>query len=146
MQGTRISSSWRWASLAMTGAALVAAPPADRTMKDEVRTELIVRDRYNMEPRHFSKDSAVKLDYDIVYVRAPLGKYVWPDVGAPILMEPGADMMLLHPDGKEEVLVEGGKDGSVADPFVSFDGQTVFYAFFHATEGADIYKVHVPTR
>src|SRR5438132_548864 len=113
---------------------------------DAVRPELIVRERYSMDPPHFSKDPAVNIDYDIVYVRAPLGKFVWPDVGAPTLMEPGGDLMLLHPDGKEEVLVKGGKDGSVADPFVSFDGQTVFYAFFHATEGADIYKVHVPTR
>jgi hypothetical protein len=34
----------------------------------------------------------------------------------------------------------------VADPFVSFDGQWVYYAFFYASEGADVYKVHVPTR
>src|SRR5262245_46544625 len=93
----------------------------------------IIRDRYAMDPPHFSKDASVKLAYDIVYVRAPLGKYVWPDVGAPTLMEPGCDLMLLHPDGKEELLVEGGKQGSVADPFVSFDGKTVFYAFFYAS-------------
>ncbi len=43
---------------------------------------------------------------------------------------PGADLVLLHPDGKEEVLVEGG-DGSVADPMVSFDGEWVYYAKFH---------------
>jgi hypothetical protein len=123
------------AILAATGLLVWAAEP-----------DPIIRDRYAMDPPHFSKDSSVKIDYDIVYVRAPLGKYVWPDVGAPTLMEPGCDLMLLHPDGKEEVLVEGGTKGSVADPFVSFDGKTVFYAFFYASEGADIYKVHVPTR
>jgi N6-adenosine-specific RNA methylase IME4 len=40
----------------------------------------------------------------------------------------------------------GGNKGSVADPYVSFDGQSVYYAFFYASEGADIYKIHVPTR
>jgi hypothetical protein len=129
-------------AVALVGLVVVAAPGEG----DSVRPELIVRDSYAMDPPHFSKDPAVKIDYDIVYVRAPLGKFVWPDVGAPTLMEPGADLMLLHPDGKEELLVEGGTRGSVADPYVSFDGQTVFYAFFHATEGADIFKIHVPSR
>src|SRR5262245_31339292 len=119
---------------------------ADQPATDEVRPELIVRERYNMEPPHWSKDPAIKIDYDIVYVRAPRGKFAWPDNGAPTLLDPGADLMLLHPDGKEELLVEGGSKGSVADPYVSFDGQTVYYAFFYASEGADIYKIHVPTR
>lgn len=39
-------------------------------------------------------------------------------------MEPGADLMLLHLDGSEELLVDGG-DGSVTDPVVSFDGGRV---------------------
>jgi len=121
-------------------------PPLGRTFGDDVRPELILKDRYDMEPPHVSKDPAVKLDYDIVYVRAPLGKYVWPDVGAPILMEPGGDLMLLHPDGSQELLVEGGNKGSVADPFVSFDGEWVYYAFFYAAQGADLFKIHVPTR
>src|SRR5262245_15513383 len=132
-------TSWLMVSCLVPALAVVA-------MADAVKQELLVRERYDMEPPHFSKDKSVKIDYDIVYVRAPLGKFVWPDVGAPILMEPGADLMLLHPDGKEEVLVEGGKKGSVADPYVSFDGKSVYYAFFHATEGADTYKIHVPTR
>src|SRR5947209_6016257 len=130
MRYVSISST---AILVVTGLVVWAAEPAP-----------IVRDRYAMDPPHFSTDASVKLNYDIVYVRAPLGKYVWPDVGAPTLMEPGCDLMLLHPDGKEEVLVEGGARGSVADPYVAFDGQSVYYAFFYATEGADIYKIHVP--
>src|SRR5262245_39748274 len=46
--------------------------------------------------------------YDIVYVRAP--RYGddtntrWPEVFDPIRMDPGADLVLLHPDGREEVL------------------------------------------
>ena len=63
--------------------------------------------------------------------------------------------MLLHPDGSEEVLVPGGK-GAVTDPYVSFDGNSVYYAYFPDLEGADdyhspshgsdIFKIHVPSR
>jgi hypothetical protein len=68
-------------------------------------------------------------------------------------MEAGADLMLLHPDRTEEVLVPAGK-GSVADPFVSFDGEWVYYAYFHdlttpqhaSRFSSDIYKIHVKTR
>lgn len=102
-------------------------------------------------------------DYDIVYVRAP--RYGddkntrWPEIKDPIQMEPGADLMLLHPDGTEEVLVKGG-NGSVVDPFVSFDGQSVYYAYFHdlrpearngqrknaSRAGADIYRIHLKSK
>ncbi len=44
-------------------------------------------------------------------------------------IDPGADLMLLHPDGSEEVLVAGG-NGAVTDPFVSFDAQWVYYSYF----------------
>ena len=37
--------------------------------------------------------------------------------------------MLLHPDGSEEVLVDGG-NGSVTDPFLSFDARYVYYSRF----------------
>ncbi|MBC8289306.1 MAG: hypothetical protein H8E37_03215 [Planctomycetes bacterium] len=73
------------------------------------------------------------VDYDIVYVRAP--RYGdskptrWTEVKDPIQMEPGADLMLLRPDGTEEVLVKGGH-GSVVDPYVSFDGQWVYFSLF----------------
>jgi len=64
-------------------------------------------------------------------------------------MEPGADLMLLHPNGKEEVL--RARQGARVDrgPYVSFDGQWVYYAKFHDVKihkGSDIYKIHVPTR
>src|SRR5262245_45460981 len=55
-------------------------------------------------------DKDVKYDYDIVYVRAKragdkVHKRFFTDFSSPVTMEPGADLMLLHPDGKEEVLV-----------------------------------------
>ncbi|MCP5152986.1 MAG: hypothetical protein H6983_02385 [Ectothiorhodospiraceae bacterium] len=103
------------------------------------------------------------VDYDIVYVRAPRhGDEVntrWPEVKDPIRAEPGTDLMLLHPDGTEEVLVPGG-DGAVVDPCVSFDGKSVYYARFHDLRpgalntqrrdaprgGSDIYRIDVETR
>ncbi len=110
-------------------------------------------DALNVEPRPIAADDTVKLDYDIVYVRAPqpVGKTPsrWAEVGDPRTMEPGADLMLLHPDGNEEVLVPVQPQESITDPFVSFDGQWVFFAKMHDAlnhKGADIYKVNVATR
>lgn len=113
----------------------------------------------NVQPKPIATDTSVKLDYDIVYVRAPRkGDAVgtnWPEISNPVFMDAGADLMLLHPDGTEEVLVPGGP-GSVTDPMVSFDGEWVYYTLFHdltgATiaqgppAGADIYKIHVKSR
>jgi hypothetical protein len=113
----------------------------------------------NVTPAHFSTDKSVNLDYDIIYVRAPRkGDAVgtnWTEISNPVFMDPGADLILLHPDGTEEVLVRGEK-GSVTDPVVSFDGEWVYYSFFHDLKGAsishggpagaDIYKIHVKSR
>ena len=105
-------------------------------------------------------DKTVRIDYDIVYVRAPRAgdhthKRFFADFSAPVTMEPGADLMLLHADGSEELLVKGG-DGSVTDPVVSFDGQWIYYVLLHnmvkanqwspPKQGSDIYKIHVKTR
>ncbi len=106
----------------------------------------------SIQPPAIATDKMVKYDYDIVYVRAPRGangKGRWAEVGDPRTMEPGANLMLLHPDGKEEVLVAVEPHESIADPFVSFDGQSVYYVKMHDAlkhKGADIYKIHVPTR
>ena len=109
---------------------------------------------------HISTDPSVRYDYDIVYVRARRAgdvehKRFYTDFSQPVTMEPGADLMLLHPDGREELLVAGG-DGAVTDPFVSYDGQWVYYVHIHnlanrspwnpPREGADIYKIHLASR
>lgn len=114
----------------------------------------------DVNPPPIASDATVKYDYDIVYVRAPRflkskdGKEQptsFAEFGHPTKTHAGYDLMLLHPDGSEELLVEGGK-GAVADPYVSFDGAWVYYAYFHdpaAGEwkaGADIYKIHVKSR
>lgn len=108
---------------------------------------------------HVSTDRSVTYDYDIVYVRTPrkgdeLGSK-WAEIAHPVTMDPGGDLMLLHPDGSEEVLVRGGP-GAVTDPMMSLDGQWVFYSRIHDLKtnwagrypksGADIYKLHLKTR
>ena len=119
----------------------------------------------SVKPRPIAEDKTVKYDYDIVYVRAPrYGKgktkdgkdrpaSVWPEIGHPYNLQSATDLMVLHPDGSEEVLVAGGK-GAIADPYVSFDAAWVYYTLFHdvsrnneyGSGGADVYKVHVKTR
>jgi hypothetical protein len=76
----------------------------------------------------------------------------------PTLGEPGSDLVVIYPDGREEVLVDAGDSGMVLDPSPSLDGQWVYYAFvadqtrgnpsFYgaALSGADIYKINVATR
>src|SRR5437667_8180966 len=115
--------------------------------------------KLNMEPKPIQSDRSVKYDYDIVYVRAPRRgderQIAWADVFNPFHGEQGSDLVLLHPDGREEVLVAAGQD-AIADPFVSFDGEWVFYARFQnvnqfasslsQSRSSDIFKIHVPTR
>src|SRR4029453_13013959 len=109
---------------------------------------------------HISTDKSVAYDYEIVYVRADRAgdekhKRFFTDFSQPVTMEPGADLMLLHPDGTEEVLVDGGH-GSVTDPVVSLDGQWVFYSYLYdlrnhsqwdpPAAGADLFKLNLKTR
>src|SRR5262245_48465052 len=92
---------------------LLLVPQASSRPEPE---QLFLKD-LNVNPPHISTDKTVKYDYDIVYVRAPRkgdkGRTVWTEIAHPALMDPGADLMLLHPDGKEELLVKGGEDGSI---------------------------------
>lgn len=105
--------------------------------------------------------AAQPLDYDLVYVRQPRfgdeTNTTWPEIFHPARADPGADLMLLHPDGSEEVLVDCGVC-SVTDPFVSFDGGSVYYALFHDLTqvnhqrddlpllGSDIFRLDLATR
>ncbi len=73
------------------------------------------------------------MDYDIVYLRAPRlpdpALSDWPEVINPTKMMSGTDLMLLHPNGAEEVLFAAGV-GAVLDPVVSFDARFVYFAYF----------------
>src|SRR6187549_71563 len=94
--------------------------------------EPLFKEKLNVNVPKVSEDPSVKLDYDIVYVRArragdEVHKRFFTDFSQPVTMEPGADLMLLHPDGSEELLVACGA-GSITDPTVSFDAQWVYYS------------------
>lgn len=137
---------------------LGVAPEAKPPSGDK---EKLYLDPINVDPPHISTDPTVKYDYDIVYVRAPRhgdkGRTKWAEISQPAIMEANADLMLLHPDGSEEVLVKGGEDGAVTDPMMSLDGESVYYSHLKGLKGtsphgqspfggADIYKVNVKTR
>src|SRR5215468_6061718 len=78
---------------------------------------------------------ALPIDYDVVYVRPPryLNSQNSLGPGRPLTHDPGASLMLLHPDGSEELLFPRPEHASqvdapignnaVADPNVSFDGR-----------------------
>jgi Hydrazine synthase alpha subunit middle domain len=103
------------------------------------------------------------INYDIVYVRQPrfgdTTYAIWPEVFHPARLDPGADLILRHPDGSEAVLVVGG-NGGVTDPVVSFDAQWVYYAYYYDLReselnfqrnylpyrGADLFRIRLSDR
>ncbi len=113
----------------------------------------------SIDVQPIANDEAVKYDYDIVYVRSPRTiidrdqerPAPWAEFAYPTNVTAGSDLMLLHPDGKEELLVAGG-EGAVQDPYVSFDGKSVYYTKFHdaayraSRGGADICRIDLETR
>jgi hypothetical protein len=122
--------------------------------------EPLYQNALDVVPKPIADDKSVRYDYDIVYVRArregdEIHKRFYTDFSQPVTMEPGADLMLLHPDGTEELLVAGG-DGSITDPVVSFDGKSVYYVHLYDLKnrnqwsppkaGADIFKISLATR
>ena len=106
---------------------------------------------------------AATVDYDIVYLRAPRlpdpARSDWPEVIDPTKMMPGTDLVLLRPNGTEEMLFAAGV-GAVLDPVVSFDARFVYFAYFpNVTQsarnsqrdnvpkmGSDIYRIELKTR
>ncbi len=146
----------RWIAFAFVVASLAWLPALGQQKKEE-----LFLDPIDVKAPHISTDKSVKYDYDIVYVRTPRkgdkASSRWTEIAHPTIMDAQGDLMLLHPDGKEEVLVEGGADGSVTDPYVSFDGQWVFYSHLKGLkgtsqhgqppfQGADIFKINVKTK
>jgi hypothetical protein len=117
------------------------------------------KDKLDINVPPIADDASIRYDYDIVYVRAPRHgddkSIAWTEVFSPLRAEPGSDLVLLHRDGSEDVLIDAGED-AITDPFVSFDGQTVYYARIHnvkkpgaaklVAESADLFKIHVKSR
>ena len=106
--------------------------------------------------------SAAAVSYDIVYVRQPRfgdnTNTTWPEVAHPASIDPGADLMLLHPDGSEELLVAGGV-GAVTDPVRLLRRAVGLLQLFYDVrpqgynsqrglpwDGADIFRINLQTR
>jgi hypothetical protein len=147
-----------------------AAEPEAAGEADQGDTKFAKARPWNAEtdfPRPVAEDTSLKFDYPIVYVRVPRP---YPkeyfninhlnQAGLHQTNAPGAELRLLHPDGKDEVLVPVEPKESITDPAVSLDGEWVYFAKFHhmatgatasmtklqSRAGADLYKIHIPTR
>ena len=138
----------------------LSLPAEEPAYKPGLESQPVFLQELDVRIPEVSSDSDITIDYDIVYVRArregdKVHKRFYTDFSQPVTMEPGADLMLLHPDGSEELLVAGGS-GSITDPVVSFDGEWVYYVHIYnlvkrsqwdpPAEGADIFKIHLKTR
>jgi len=125
---------------------------------DKAQTRRPQKGPFKLDPPPVASDKSVNWDYPIVYVRAPRDPEVLPQFAnthPPTVMPPGCDLVILYPDGREEMLVEAGEKEAIVDPYVSFDGQWVYYAKMHdvsehpkreSRAGSDVFKVHVATR
>jgi hypothetical protein len=90
------------------------------------------------------------VNYDIIYVRypatSPTSKFVAiPQGEKPYDIAAGADLILLKPDGTEEILVDCNKC-SIMDPFISYDANWVYYSFIEEPTKASaswIYKINL---
>ena len=62
-------------------------------------------DPISLDVPHILSDRSVEYDFPIVYVRVPRkGDDVgskWAEIAHPVLLDPGGDLMLLHPDGSD---------------------------------------------
>ena len=109
-------------------------PPGQFLHGEERVKEQTFPDPLDLNVPSITSDKSIRYDFDIVYVRAPrhgdLARSHWAEIAHPTTMDYGADLMLLHPDGSEEVLVKAEEGCSASDPAVSFDGKWVFYAYF----------------
>jgi len=98
----------------------------------------------------YATPESVGVDYDIVYVRYPAvdpgDNFVTiPQGEHPYSIASGADLMLLHPDGSEDVLVDC-ITCSVMDPVISLDGRYVYYSKIEdgkSTGATWIYKINL---
>ena len=112
-------------------------------------------------PRH--TPAQVGIDYDIVAVKMPTPANPrardWQDaLGASLYIGQGAELVIIHPDGSEDLLFSGGPQTSCIDPSVSYDGKTVYFSMFRnprivnqqrlslSREPAHIWKIDLATR
>ena len=113
-------------------------PPLDPNLGDTKPAPARAWDSSRDLPPQIANDKSVAYDYPIVYVRVPrpYPKEYYninhlTQAGLHQTNAPGAELRILYPDGRDESLVSVAERESIADPMVSFDGQTVFFAKYH---------------
>ena len=101
--------------------------------------------------------------YSVVAIKAPYygtqTPTTWQEVAFPAAIEPRQNLVLIHPNGTEEVLFDCTVGCSVVDPSISFDGKRVYFSVYpNALSagynfqrnlpylGADIYVMDLDTR
>lgn len=111
-----------------------------------------------MTPLLLAAVLAGQIDYPIVYLRgdrSPTKRFATPEVSPTFQSEPGVDLVLRHPDGSEEVLIDAGDSGSVLDPYPSLDAKSIYYAYCpNVTDtarkipvaGCDVYRLDLESR
>lgn len=77
----------------------------------------------------------VGINYPIVACRMPTTgnqfRDAFPDArNDSLYVGRGTQLILLQPDGTEQVLFDPGPNGAVADPCVSFDAKTIYFTWF----------------
>lgn len=75
------------------------------------------------------------IGYSIVACRMPTAgnasRDAFPDArNYSLYVGRGTQLVLIHPDGSEELLYDPGPNGACADPIVSFDGTEVYFTWF----------------
>ncbi len=64
--------------------------------------------------------------YAIIATKSPTPIHI--EVISPYKVAPGADLVVIQPDGTEAILYDADEDQAVVDPRVSFDAKTVFFS------------------
>src|SRR5436190_21004444 len=112
--GEFMQSRIRYAIFALVFAFVVNVPGISQQKKEE-----LFLDPIDVKVPHISTDKAIKYDFDIVYVRTPRkgdkARSSWTEIAHPAIMDASGDLMLLHPDRQDEMLVDGGADGPVTE-------------------------------
>lgn len=144
-----------------------AKPTVDADRGDTEEAEIRAWDGSRDFPQPIAAAKDVKFDYPIVYVRVPrpYPKEYYNinhlnQAGLHQTNAPGAELRILFPDGKDELLVGVEPKESITDPMVSFDAKSVYFAKFHhmdtgasasmtnlqSRKGSDIYRIDLDTR
>lgn len=94
--------------------------------------------------------------FPVTYVRHPItaAKPRINDIEKQNITSPGSCLMLVQPDGTEEVLVDPGALGGILDPAVSLDGQWIYYSqqasaksgLEGVVSASDIFKINIATK